>query len=408
MENRDLYLKNLIAKDEIKAQEAADYLINTADINLYKALTEKTEFLFDFVRNNISKRIEKAVNKENFINIIKLFDVYTVYYDDLFASILAKHANEDLTDKIFELLEKGSLPQKTYAAKYFSYIPDTIALEILGKYAFEDDEFLSYNSAEALGQMQDDISFDIALSLLDSPDDFEKLKAVKFFTAYRRNFPLKQVVNAMNNSGMPENIAGQIPYAISLLSLLNSSLNYDLLNIIDNIVTGLGEILELSDIFQFELFEIIEFLMKKNSSKNDFSPKIAVILLKSLLKFKLFSENQEYIYDEDKDTKYEIASVLKLLQSGGNEFWTLQKEFLTELLSSSKNDILSALPVIAELNIHNAFDGIKKLLNCDDEVIICEALNTIKSLNLINKVNIDEILSKIENPNIKAIIENMR
>ena len=63
MQNIDLYLKNLTAKDEKKAQEAAFYLINNSDVELYKVLVEKTDFLFDFVRANVLKRIEKAVNK---------------------------------------------------------------------------------------------------------------------------------------------------------------------------------------------------------------------------------------------------------------------------------------------------------------------------------------------------------
>ena len=123
MEKLDLYLKDLICKDENKAQIAADYMINSSDIELFKMLTEKSDFLFDFVRNNVAQRIEKAVNKDNIKNIISFFTIYSPYYDDLFASILSKHANQDLTDEIFDLLEKGTTDQKTYAAKYFSYIP---------------------------------------------------------------------------------------------------------------------------------------------------------------------------------------------------------------------------------------------------------------------------------------------
>ena len=76
MTNIDLYLKNLTAKDEQKAQEAANYLVNSADIRFFSELVAKSDFLFDFVRNNVCKRIEKAVNKENFLNLIKFFDIY--------------------------------------------------------------------------------------------------------------------------------------------------------------------------------------------------------------------------------------------------------------------------------------------------------------------------------------------
>ena len=244
MSDIDLYLKNLTGKDEIKAMAAARYLIDCADIKLFQKLIDKMDYLFDFVKENVFNRINKAVNKNNFKNIISFFSVYSSYYDDLFALILAKHADENLTDEIFDLLEKGTIEQKTYAAKYFYYIPDTIALEPLGRYAFLDDENLSYNSAETLGQMQDDISYDIALSLLQSDDDFEKLKAVKFFTAYRRNYPLKEIFEAMKQSKMPENIAGQIPYAESMMRLLESEQTKDsTLTALSYIISGFGEIL---------------------------------------------------------------------------------------------------------------------------------------------------------------------
>lgn len=408
MENLDLYLKNLTGKDEKKAQEAADYLVNQADLQLFKMLVEKSDYLFDFVRNNVCKRIEKAVSKNNFMNIIKFFDLYSVYYDDLFASILAKHANEDVTDEIFELLEKGTDAQKTYAAKYFYYIPDTVALEPLNKYAFCDDEYLSYNAAETLGQMRDDISFDIALENLVLEDDFEQLKAVKFFTAYGKNYPFKEIFSAMKKSKMPENIAGQIPYMESLLVLLNSEYKTDTLLAIDNILSGFGEILPLSDIFQFELYEVLEYLINTNKSSNENSGKIAEILLNALTKFNMFCENQEYIFDEDKNTKNEIFAVAELLKNQPNDFWEKQKEYVLSELYSTDDRILSMLPLLVEFNLAESIPHLKELLKSNNEIIICEVLNTLKQFNALNDINLDEIINKITNPNIKAIIENLK
>jgi hypothetical protein len=408
MKDIELYLKNLTGKDEQKAQEAACYLIDNVDIELFNALVEKTDFLFDFVRNNVSKRITKAVNKDNCLNLLKFLNVYSSYYDDLFASILAKHANEDLTDEIFELLEDGTNSQKAYAAKYFSYIPDTVSIELLSKYAFFDDESLSYNAAEALGQMNDDISFGIALSNLNSEDDFEQLKAVKFFVAYGRDYPFNEIFTALKKSKMPENIAGQIPYMISICELLNSKKMEDALCVLDNIFSGLGEILPLSDIFQFELFEAIEFLMNQNKQENAFSGKIAEVLLKAYSKFKLFTENPEYIFDEDKDTKYEISSIYKLMQSFGGDFWKKQKQFILAELESSDDRVIEALSVIVEFNLTEAADSIKKLLDRENEILLCEALSTLKQIGAIAGVDIDSISCKIKNDNIKAIIENLK
>ena len=408
METLDLYLKNLIGKDEEKAQSAASYLVNNADVDLFKSLVDRSDFLFDFVRSNVCKRIKNAVTKDNFINIIKFFDVYSVYYDELFANILAIHANEDLTDNIFDLLEKGTTAQKTYAAKYFSLIPDTVALEPLSKYALSDDENLSYNAAEALGQMQDDISFDIALNNLESGDDFEKLKAVKFFTAYGRNYPFKEIFAALKASKMSENIAGQIPYMESLLTLLSSEYKSDALITVDNIISGIGEILPLSDIFQFELYEVLQSLIESNKQDNEYCGKIAEILLSAFAKFTMFCENQEYIFDEDKDTKYEISSVLKLLQGQGNDFWNRQKQFVLDELDLSEDRVLSVIPVIQEFKLKDAVSKLKKLLDSDNEIIVCEVLTALKTLGFTCDIDIKAISSRIKNPNIKAIIDNIK
>ena len=409
MDNIEIYLKNLTGKDEKKAQEAAKYLIDNSDVDLFSKLIDKTDYLFDFVRNNVFNRIKKAINNKNFKNIINFFSVYSSYYDDLFAYILAEHADENLTDEIFDLLEKGNNAQKTYAAKYFYYIPDTIAIEPLGKYAFSDDENLSYNSAQTLGQMQDDISYDIALGLLYSDDDFEKLKAVKFFTAYQRNYPIKEIFAAMKISKMPENIAGQIPYAESILALIeNQQTKEDALSTVFFILSGLGEILPVSDVFQFELFDIAQYLILTNKSANSSCGKISVILLKMYSKFLLFTENQEYIFDESNDVKYEVNAIYKLLKAQNESFWNLQKEFVLSELEKDRESILQALGVITECSILSAYQTLIKIINTsDDEIILYEALSALKSIKKLTSNEVEAVSSKIKNTNIKAIIDNM-
>ncbi len=405
MKDKDLLLKELIGKDESKAQNAADYLINNTDLELYKMLIDKSDYLFPFVLKNVSARIENSVTSSNFLNIIKFFTVYSGYYDDLLVSILAKHANENLTDEIFDLLENGTIDQKTYAAKYFAYIPDTVALETLCKYAFENDENLSSNSAESLGQMQDDISFDIALDNLKSNDDFDKLKAVKFFCAYGRNFPFNEIFEAMKTSKMPENIAGQIPYMESLLTLLESKYKESSTDCIYYIIQGLGEILPLSDLFQFEMSEVLEKLIFLN--KNNYSPKIAVILLSALSKFSMFCENEEYIYDENKDTKAEIKSILALLKNENEKFWSLQKQYALELLKGNDKEIIAVLPIISDFNIKEAIGELKTLVQSSNEIVVCEVLSTLKSLNALENSDINSVVKRIQNSNIKALIENL-
>ena len=45
-------LNNLISKDEALQKQAASEIINTKDIKAYQILSEKGEFLFDFIGKN--------------------------------------------------------------------------------------------------------------------------------------------------------------------------------------------------------------------------------------------------------------------------------------------------------------------------------------------------------------------
>ena len=407
MENIEKEINELIGKDEAKAKVIAEKLVNTADIELFKGLVYKTDFLFDFVKNNVAKRIENAVTKSNFKNIIKMFEVYSPDYDDLFAGILAKHASQDLTDEIFEMLQKGSNEQKAYCAKYFTYIPDTISIEDLQKYAFSDFEPLAFNSAQALGLMRDDISYDIALSNLTSEDDFEKLQAVKFFVAYEKNPPLNDIFEAMKKSNMPENIAGEIPYISNLVSLFSQDeYRKNVLITFDNILYGLGEILPLSQIFQFELFEVTEKLIDVNKSENKYRSKIAQILLKEKAKIKMFCENEEYIFDEDKNTKQELCAVQKLLQAQSKEFWEKQEKEVLKELDHCKHRISAAIEVILEYKLTEAGEKLKELLNHENEIVVCKSVEALSEFNMLSGINKQEVLDRIKNENIKAIIEN--
>lgn len=406
MEKLKTYLNDITAKDDNKAMIAAKYLVDNSDVELFKLVAEKTDFLFDFVKNNVCKRVENAVTGENYKNILNFFTCYSPVFDDLFASILAKYADETLTDEMLELLESGSQTQKTYAAKYFSYIPDTIAIDALSKYIFSDWESLSYNCAQALGKMREEESYKKALVALGSEDNFEKLKAVKFFVAYAENPPIDKIFEAMRTSSMPENIAGEIAFLVDLPSILHSDNKKNVLITIDNLLSGLGEILPLSQIFQFELYELLSELIGINRDENHYHSKIAQILLKALSKIKMICTNDEYIFDEDKNTKQELSEILELLEKQSNEFWQNQKDSVLKELTHCNHRVLGALEVIKEYKLEKAIPAVINLLDNDSEIVVCEAVSTLKELKALSQADKSEILSKLKDENIKAIVNS--
>ena len=52
----------ICAKDETPARNAAEQLINNTEIKEFEQLCDKMDFLFDFVRENVYKRLNFAIN----------------------------------------------------------------------------------------------------------------------------------------------------------------------------------------------------------------------------------------------------------------------------------------------------------------------------------------------------------
>lgn len=409
MTNNEQLVKNLTAKDEPKALSAAQEIVNNTNIEAFKMLTDKSEFLFDFVKNNVCKRLAKAVNETNYKNLFAFLKIYSPDFEDVIVGSLAKFANEDMTDDILELLENGSDNEKAYAAKYFSYIPDTIAADLLTEYSLSDNEAIAFNSAKALGAMNVDSAYNKAVSLLNSEDEFTVLKAVKFLVAYEDKNAVGHILKAMENSSMSENIAGEIPYIQSLMELLETYEDKSLVLLcIDNILSGLGEILPLNQIFCFELFEVLSHLIESN--KQEKNSQTSVILLKALAKFETLTENDEYTFDEDKNTKQEISEIYNLLKNQQEYFWNAQKNLIKHELTEENTPayrIINALRIIGEYKLSHAQEEIKNLLKSKNEILLCEAVHALKQTGSLDGIDRDAILEKITDKNKKALIQSL-
>ena len=146
--NNETLVNELTGKNENQALNAAKQIVDGVNTDAFSILTGKSEYLFDFVKANVNRRLKSAVNRENYRGLIQFMSCYSPDFEEFIAQSLAKYADEDLTEEMLELLESGSYSQKTYCAKYFSLIPDTVASEMLMEYAFEEDESLAFNAAE--------------------------------------------------------------------------------------------------------------------------------------------------------------------------------------------------------------------------------------------------------------------
>lgn len=382
-------LKKLTGKNKNDYDAVAKHLVDDCDVELFKELVDNDDFLFDFVKNNVAQRLENAVNQNNYQNLIEFLKYYSQSYEDAIVGSLVKYADEDLTDLMLDKFENGCDNEKAYAAKYFAKIQDPLAYEFLRLNSYSDNEFLAQNCAMTLGAWHDEKSYDEAIEKLQNSDDFEKLSAVKFLTAYGDKKAVPKLFDAMKNSTMAENIAGEIPYLVPLYELIKSDYENALLAII-YITNALGEILPLSVVFDFELFEVFEGLINNHEDS-----KMAITLLDAKGKFETLTENDEYLFDEDKNTKNEIFDIKKLLNSAKKK--DLEKYVNDELREDSPF-------VYTALDFATDELAIRELLKSNNQTLILKTAEVLKSLGNFDETARTVALLKVTDINIKAII----
>ena len=389
MSNKDL-IKKLTSKNKTDYEPVAHQLINTPDISLFEELVNQDDFLFDFVKRNVSQRLQNACNASNYRNLLALMKVYSPFYEDFIASTLAKFADEDLTDELLEIFENGTEAEKTYCAKYFSHIKDPLALEFLRESAFSENENLSSNCAATLGAFEDKESFELALNKLDSDDDFEIFKGVNFLIAYGDKTAAKKIIEVLDKSSMAENIAGEIPYLIDLFSILELD-TVSGLTVINYIINGLGEILPLSTTIDYNLYSVIEDL-----ANNSQTSAVATVLTNAREKFNTLTENDEYLFDEDKNTKNEVLEINKLLNS-------------IKICGNIDEELRADSPfVFTALDFTTNAAAAENLLSTDNQTIILKAAEILKKLGVWNENLRTKALEHVKDSTIRAIIEALQ
>ena len=389
MSNKDL-IKKLTSKNKTDYEPVAHQLINTPDISLFEELVNQDDFLFDFVKRNVSQRLQNACNASNYRNLLALMKVYSPFYEDFIASTLAKFADEDLTDELLEIFENGTEAEKTYCAKYFSHIKDPLALDFLREGAFSENENLSSNCAATLGAFEDKESFELALNKLDSDDDFEIFKGVNFLIAYGDKTAAKKIIEVLDKSSMAENIAGEIPYLIDLFSILELD-TVSGLTVINYIINGLGEILPLSTTIDYNLYSVIEDL-----ANNSQTSAVATVLTNAREKFNTLTENDEYLFDEDKNTKNEVYEINKLLNS-------------IKICGNIDEELRADSPfVFTALDFTNNKGAVEKLLSSDSQTLVLKSAEILKKLGVWNENLRTKALEHVKDSTIRAIIEALQ
>ena len=388
----DLF-KALTGKNPAEFEQAAKILVDTPDVELFKKLVKQDDFLFDFIKSNVAKRIKNACNKHNYLNLLKFFDFYSPSYDSTFAEILYEYGGEDLLSEIKNLFLSGNDSNKAYALKFLSLIPkgkiDDLLPEIR-EAAKSEDENVSNNAIEVLSHNKDTVSKDFAVKQLEAEDEFEQYNAVKFLVTYGAKDVLPKIFSVMKKSSFSENIAAEIPFLVDLETLLESNMEGALL-VLCNIVNAIPEIISPSAAIDYNLLEIFENLYYDNLTSSS-----ALLLRMAKEKFEALEENEEYLFDCDKNTKDEISNINNFLK--GINVNKLNSLLYDELYEDS-DFVFFAVDYI------NDIEELETLLDSSNQTLLLKVLTTLKEKQALNSSHKEQALRHITSDDIKQIVE---
>ncbi|EKE03732.1 MAG: hypothetical protein ACD_20C00157G0009 [uncultured bacterium] len=408
------WASDLLGKDKQKAQTAAEYIINTPDIEAWQCLIDNSEYIFSYIKERAGKNLVKATNTNNVENILSLIKYHSTDWDDCIAECLKNNANETINNKLQEMLNSGTAEEKAYIAKYYSYVAINQVKDALFEATKDKYDPLRFNAAQALGKLNDRDSYNYFIKKLETNDDWEKVAAAEFLSNYNNKEAAIPILKAMSNSSMAEYLAGEAVNLVDICEFFWKDEETQVLafEAFDHILSGLAEVWGLAAIFDFKIYECIENLIKiaKENPDSNLSGKYAQLLLKAKSKISLFIGNSQYTFDEERTVIKELEEIYHLLECENEDFWNKQTENINkELYTTNIKRKLSTIAIINELELTGSVSHLKDtILNTDEsEIVICEALLTLIKLGFISQIdNISSLLTRIKDENLLAVIRN--
>lgn len=386
-------IKKLTGKNPSEYENAAKSLVNNSDVELFAKLVKQDDFLFDFIKDNVAKRIQNACNKDNYLNLLKFLNHYSASYDTMIARVLHSFSGDELLPKMKEFFLNGTEQEKAYAVKYFSFVSRENLEEIiplLRKTAKSDFEPLSLNSIEVLSMVNDEAAKNEALELLKSEDEFEQYDAIKFLVTFQAKDCLKEIIDVMKKSTLAENIASEIPYLITFDEMFEEDSESTLL-VLCNILNAIPEIISPSAVCYYDLYNVIERLIKDKMTSAS-----AVALRIAKDKFAELCSNDEYLFDCDKNTKDEVNEINNLLKYVNTN--KLESFFYDELFEESDF-------VFFAVDYVNEIEELEALLDSKNETLVLKVLTLLKEKDYMTNAHKNLALEKVQTPDLRKVVE---
>ncbi len=390
-------LKNITSKDKNLYESTIKNLVKSGDCDDFKNLCENSEFIFSFIKEKIINDFVKLINKNDLDRIFKFAKIYSYDFEDLIVKSWLKYADEDLTDTLLELFEKGTDFEKTYCARYFTFIKDPLALDYLYENVKKDFIPLKINCAKALSAFSDTkILNEMKDLILNSKDEFEKVSAYTFILAYGG---IESVKFCLNNCFTSPFLADIISALLDFndFSILKENLDGILIaRIFSVLIENYPENISLNTIIYYQISDFIKYLSKTDNIY------IKNILAIAKYNFNEYAQNEIYSFDLDKNTKNELKNISNYLNALNFDFKGIEKEFdyIDEIYRFD-----AALKVINNYQLLNYTDILadkinKKLLPLNLLTCSVQVLKNLGKINLVEKQNIETI----KDNNIRAFL----
>ena len=386
-------IKKLTGKNPSEYEMVAKSLVDNSDVELFRKLVKQDDFLFDFIKDNVAKRIQNACNKDNYLHLLDFLEDYSPSYDTMIARVLHSFSGDELLPEMKEFFLNGSDSRKAYAVKYFSFVsPEMLAeiLPLIRKTAESDFEPLAMNSIEVLSIMNDEESKRNALAKLDSEDEFEQFDGVKFLVNFQAKDALDRIVEVMKKSTLAENIASEIPYLLSFDEMFEQNSEAALL-VLCNILNAIPEIIPVSSVCNFDLYNVFETL-----ANNKLTSSVAVALRLAKDKFEELCSNEEYLFDCDKNTKDEVFAINKLLSTIKTA--KLESLFYDELFDGSDF-------VFFAVDFVNEVEELETLLDSTNQTLVLKVLTLLKEKGALKDSHKESALEVVSSNDLRSVIE---
>lgn len=394
-------LNDLISKDNSAAKGAAIKLLAEKDVESFKILNSKSEFLFDFIKEKILKNLIGAVNSKNCLNLFEFLKVYSPDFKGFILHPLVQFKTPEIEDKMLNFLCSGSDEEKTYATEFFTILADKTKYEKIKANLSADFEPLKIASINYLSNLGFRLEFEESLKILEdkSKDNFEKLTQVEFLAYFGDKKAFEPIYNYFINEDNSYTIANFLLDLKPFSTLIEENREDEILNILSSIILNFPDSITFEEINYYINEGLFEFLLE---SENNLS---ALILFYLKNKTELILEDENYSIDLTKENKKEANIINSKLNNAIQIFD--KKETLTLGLNSINyfENILS-LEITKEENIEIIEPIYNLLEKTTNNEIIMDILYCLQNQNKLNETLINKILLKTENEILKAQIKS--